>query len=103
MPRQPRIIFPGHAVHVVQRGNNRFLCFREEGDYLVYLALLSELSATLQCAVHAYCLMGNHVHLLLTPPAANACSKLMKDLGQRYAQYFNRAHERTGALWEGRY
>ena len=103
MPRQPRLILPNVAAHIIQRGNNRAPCFKVDGDYLVYLANLRELSARLECAVHAYCLMTNHVHLLLTPPSAAACTALMRDLGQRYVQYFNRRHERTGTLWEGRF
>ena len=103
MARQNRLILPGVAVHITQRGNDRADCFRRDSDYMVYLLHLRELAETLQCAVHAYCLMSNHVHLLITPTTADACTGLMKNLGQRYAQYFNRAHERTGALWEGRY
>jgi putative transposase len=103
MPRQARLILPGVAVHIIQRGNNRGACFRETSDYLVYLACLSELSAKLECRMHAYCLMTNHVHLLLTPPSVDACISLMRNLGQRYVQYFNRRHARTGTLWEGRF
>jgi putative transposase len=103
MPRQIRLILPEVAVHVIQRGNNRGACFRETSDYLVYLVCLRDLSIKLGCKVHAYCLMTNHVHLLLTPPSAGACTSLMRDLGQRYVQYFNRRHARTGTLWEGRF
>jgi putative transposase len=103
MARQSRLIVPGVAAHLTQRGNDRADCFRRGSDYMVYLVHLRELAEELACEVHAYCLMSNHVHLLMTPPSKDACSKLMKNLGQRYAQYFNRAHERTGALWEGRY
>lgn len=56
-----------------------------------------------QCELHAYCLMTNHVHLLLTPQDSEACSLLMRDLGRSYVQYFNRRHDRTGTLWEGRF
>jgi putative transposase len=103
MPRPSRLILPGVAVHVIQRGNNRVACFRQDNDYLMYLAHLRQLSEKYDCAVHAYCLMTNHVHLLMTPGAAGACTGLMRDLGQRYVQYFNRRHERTGTLWEGRF
>lgn len=103
MPRSLRLILPGVAVHIIQRGNNRAACFRSDNDYLVYLAHLRQLSEKYECAVHAYCLMTNHVHLLLTPSAAEACTGLMRDLGQRYVQYFNRRHERSGTLWEGRF
>lgn len=103
MARQPRPILPGVALHVVQRGNDRADCFRRDGDYMLYLTHLRELAGELGCAVHAYCLMTNHVHLLLTPPATGACAALMRNLGQRYVQRFNRAYERTGTLWEGRF
>lgn len=88
-------------MHVIQRGNNRVACFREDADYLAYLAHLRELSKKHGCAVHAYCLMTNHVHVLMTPQAAVACTNLMRDLGARYVQYFNRRHGRSGTLWEG--
>jgi putative transposase len=103
MPRTLRLILPGVAVHIVQRGNNRVACFRQDGDYLVYLAHLRQLAEKYDCGVHAYCLMTNHVHLLVTPHEAAACTGLMRDLGQRYVQYFNRRHARSGTLWEGRY
>jgi len=103
MARQPRPILPGIAVHVVQRGNDRSDCFRRDGDYMLYLLHLRELADKLSCGVHAYCLMTNHVHLLLTPPSAEACAVLMRNLGQRYVPRFNRAYQRTGTLWEGRF
>lgn len=103
MPRLRRLILPGVAAHIIQRGNNRTACFRETSDYVVYLMHLRELAAKLGCAVHAYCLMTNHVHLLVTPPSIAACVALMRNLGPRYVQYFNRHHTRTGTLWEGRY
>jgi len=103
MPRQSRLILPGIAAHIIQRGNNRDACFRTTTDYQLYLLHLRELSSKLGCAIHAYCLMTNHVHLLLTPPSADACIALMRNLGQRYVQYFNKRHDRTGTLWEGRF
>jgi putative transposase len=103
MARPLRHIVPGVATHLTQRGNNGTSCFRRDSDYLFYLLHLRELSARLECAVHAYCLMTNHVHLLISPPSTAACVALMKCLGQRYAQYFNRTYGRTGSLWDGRY
>jgi len=69
----------------------------------MYLGLLNELVPKFECEIHSYVLMTNHVHLLLSPRNADAPSRLMKSIGQRYAQYFNRTHERTGTLWEGRF
>ena len=103
MPRQARLILPHVAAHIIQRGNNRAACFRVDSDYQVYLLQLRELARQLGCAVHAYCLMTNHVHLLLTPDHETACSLLMRDLGRSYVRYFNDRHERTGTLWEGRF
>lgn len=93
----------GIAVHVVQRGVDRQCCFRAEADYLVYLSALRDLSVKMQCSLHAYCLMTNHVHLLLTPSDGEACATLMRELGRRYVPYYNRRHGRTGTLWEGRF
>jgi putative transposase len=103
MARHPRTILPGVALHVVQRGNNRNACFRADGDYLTYLTHLHHLSGKHECELHAYCLMTNHVHLLLTPADTEACGLLMRDLGRCYVPYFNRRHGRTGTLWEGRF
>lgn len=103
MGRSPRRIHPGVAVHVTQRGNNRTSCFRTATDRVRYLFYLRELSAKFECLVHAYCLMSNHVHLLMTPPSAEACAGMMRELGQRYTRYFNRQYTRTGTLWEGRF
>ena len=103
MPRQPSLMIPDVAVHIVQRGNNRTTCFRADGDFQVYLSELKRRSAKFDCAVHAYCLMGNHVHLLLTPSRPDGCAGMMKELSQAYAWYFNQRYERTGTLWEGRF
>jgi putative transposase len=103
MPRGPRLRMAGLPVHVVQRGHNRSPCFFAEPDYLAYLTHLQELAPRFACAVHAYVLMTNHVHLLVTPDAADGISMLMKHLGQRYVQYINRRYKRSGTLWEGRF
>ena len=103
MARPSRQILPGVALHVIQRGVNRVPCFRVDADYLVYLSHLRQLSVKHGCALHAYCLMTNHVHLLLTPSTEESCTALMRDLGRRYVPYFNWRHERTGTLWEGRF
>jgi len=103
MPRVARAIVPEVAVHVIQRGNNRGACFFSDADYVTYLRYLGRFAPRCGCSIHAYCLMTNHVHLLLTPHAADACARLMKSLGQHYAQYVNRARRRSGTLWEGRF
>jgi putative transposase len=103
MPRPVRLIVPGVALHIIQRGNNRGACFRQDADYLTYLGYVRHLSSKYRCELHAYCLMSNHVHLLVTPSAAGACAVLMRDLGRCYVRYFNRRYGRTGTLWEGRF
>ena len=103
MPRRPRLVVPDIPVHIVQRGNDRMACFRQDGDYLVYLALLRQACQKFRCLVHAYCLMTNHVHLLVTPATPRGCADLMHRVANRYAHYFNGRHQRTGTLWDGRY
>jgi putative transposase len=103
MPRRARITAGEVPVHLIQRGNNRGACFFADQDYVLYLVHLRELAAKFDCAVHAYCLMTNHVHLLLTPQRADGCALLMKHLGQRYVQHVNRTYRRSGTLWEGRF
>ncbi len=103
MPRHGRIILPGVTVHAIQRGNNRAACFHGDEDRLFYLHHLGRLLREEGCALHAYCLMTNHVHLLLTPERAQSCGRLFKRLGLLHTQYTNRRYERTGTLWEGRF
>ena len=103
MPRRPRLRIASLPVHVIQRGNNRTACFYTDDDYGVYLQHLAKQAAKFECAVHAYVLMTNHVHLLLTPNKEDGTSLLMKHLGQRYVQYINRTYRRSGTLWEGRF
>jgi putative transposase len=103
MPRQPRLDIAGIPQHVVQRGNNRQPCFLREQDYRCYLQLLREACLQEHCLIHAYALMTNHVHLLITPSAKGALSRCMQSLGRRYVTYFNNTYHRTGTLWEGRY
>ncbi len=103
MPRRARIIIAGVPVHLIQRGNNRQTCFFDEQDCKNYLKWLAEYSQESECAIHAYVLMTNHVHLLLTPEKESSAAKLMKRLGQRYTQYINRIYQRSGTLWEGRF
>jgi putative transposase len=88
---------------LVQRGHDRAPCFFTDAERELYLGLLSTFSRRLDCHVHGYVLMTNHVHLLLTPGDARAPSQLMKDVGQRFAQYMNKKYSRVGSLWQGRF
>ena len=103
MARLPRLYFPGCAQHVIQRGNNREACFYAEADYKAYLSFLKDAAAKYQVAIHAFVLMTNHVHLLVTPQSEHGVSRMMQAQGRKYVQYFNYTHRRTGTLWEGRY
>jgi putative transposase len=103
MPRRSRLRIADMPLHIIQRGNNRGACFFTDEDYLVYLRHLQELAARFACSVHAYVLMTNHVHLLLTSREPDGASNFMKHLGQRYVQYVNRTYKRSGTLWEGRF
>ena len=103
MARLPRFILPGQPQHVIVRGNNREPIFYAEGDYCYYLKRLGEALDKHHCALHAYVLMTNHVHLLLTPEGEHGISKVIQMLGRYYVQYFNFTYQRTGTLWEGRY
>jgi putative transposase len=93
----------GAPVHVIQRGNNRSACFVSDQDRAFYLFHLSRALERFGCALHAYCLMTNHVHLLLTPDEEESCGLLMKQVGQLHSQYFNKLYRRSGSLWEGRF
>lgn len=103
MSRPPRPDLPGIPQHIVQRGNNRLPCFLDDDDRRFYLAYLRRGLETHGCALHAYVLMDNHVHLLLTPSQPRAVSRLIQTFGSRYTARFNERHGRTGTLWEGRY
>jgi len=103
MARQPRLALAGIPQHIVQRGNDRQACFYTDTDRERYLLAMREASLTNRCAIHAYVLMTNHVHLLATPMEAPGVSAMMQQLGRRYVSGFNALHGRTGTLWEGRF
>jgi putative transposase len=94
---------PGVPAHVVQRGNNRDACFFHEDDYRYYLAVLAEGLKRYRVSLHAYVLMTNHVHLLMTPTDETGISQVMQHVGRMYVLYINRTYRRTGTLWEGRH
>lgn len=103
MPRIQRLCAPGIPLHIVQRGNNKQPCFLGTPDNLAYLEALKTASVRDGVEVHAYVLMTNHVHLLVTPHDRTGPSRMMQNLGRKYVQKFNATHKRTGTLWEGRF
>lgn len=103
MARLPRLDLPGVPQHVIQRGNNRQPCFVADEDYATYREDLLEAAQKRHCAVHAYVLMTNHVHLLVTGAEPGSVSKMMQQLGRRYVAFFNARYRRSGTLWEGRF
>ena len=103
MARLSRVSPVGVPQHVIQRGNNRQVCFASEDDMKAYLSWLAEYAKKYQVDVHAWVLMTNHVHLLCTPQAPSAISSMMQSLGRVYVRYFNYSYQRSGTLWGGRY
>jgi putative transposase len=103
MARLPRLFAPGCAQHIIQRGNNRQACFFDVADYAVYLDKLKEYADKFHVAIHAFVLMTNHVHLLVTPEDERGAPKMMQSLGRYYVRYINSTYQRSGTLWEGRY
>jgi putative transposase len=103
MARMPRLYFPGVPQHVVQRGNNRQPCFFAEEDYRYYMGCLANAVKKFDCEIHAYVLMTNHVHLLVSAGEEYAVSSMMQSIGRKYVRYVNHAYRRTGTLWEGRF
>lgn len=103
MARLTRYNLPGQPQHVILRGNNRSIIFVAEEDYRFFIECLLKAAEQHGCAIHAYVLMTNHVHLLMTPEREDSIGKALQSLGRRYVQYFNYAQKRTGTLWEGRY
>ena len=99
MPRRPRIKLAGIPQHIVQRGINREACFFAEEDYHCTLHWLTKSAADWRCAIHAYVLMANHVHLFVTPETPDGPARLMQSIGRRYVQYINRRYKRSGSLW----
>jgi len=103
MARLNRYCPAGLPQHIIQRGNNRCICFADDQDFACYANWLRQSAACFHVSVHAWVFMSNHVHLLATPDTEDGISHMMQALGRRYVRYFNRRHERTGTLWEGRF
>ena len=103
MARLPRLSIPGYTHHVIQRGNNRQPIFLNDADRQRMLDLLLEQSTKNKVAIHAYVLMDNHFHLLVTPESDQGLPGMMQAVGRSYVRYFNDRAGRSGTLWEGRY
>jgi putative transposase len=103
MARLPRLSLPGFPHHVIQRGNNRQPIVMDDEDRETLLELMTDAARQHQVALHAYVVMDNHFHLLLTPETAQGLPSMMQALGRRYVRHFNDRHGRSGTLWEGRY
>lgn len=103
MPRKKRMYLPDVPSHIIQRGNNRHATFFAEQDYLFYLECLYDAAQKYHVNIHAYVLMTNHVHLLMSPIKIDSISLVMQSVGRRYVQYINKEYKRTGTLWEGRH
>lgn len=103
MPRKPRFFLPDIPAHVVQRGHSREPVFFEDSDYRAYLDWLTEAATRYHCAIHAYVLMTNHVHILATPREREGVSRMMQYVGRRYVPYINHTYGTSGSIWEGRY
>lgn len=103
MARLPRVHLAGVPEHIIQRGNNRQVCFASDDDFAAYADWLKEYSEAFGVHIHAWVMMTNHVHLLCTASDNSGISLMMQSLGRRYVRYFNRAYQRSGTLWEGRF
>jgi putative transposase len=103
MARLPRLVVPNQPHHLIQRGNDRQLIFRETDDYSAFLSWLREAAKQFKVAIHAYVLMSNHLHLLATPSDSVGLGRMMQWVGRHYVPYFNHKYGRVGTLWQGRY
>lgn len=103
MPRQARYFLPGYCLHVLARGVNRQRTFFNAEDYGLFMRVVHSAAMLHGCKIHAYVLMTNHVHFLMSPDNDRAVSRVFQAIGRSYVQTLNRKYERTGALWAGRY
>ena len=103
MPRKPRFFLPGVPAHIVNRGHSREPVFFERSDYRAYLDWLDEAAVRYGCAIHAYVLMTNHVHILTTPRDKHGISRMMQYVGRHYVPYINHTYGTSGSIWEGRF
>jgi putative transposase len=103
MPRRARIVIPHQAHHIIQRGNYQQYVFEKDADFRTYLYLMKEYSEKYQLKIHAFCLMGNHVHFIVTPVEESGLSETFRNVHARFSQYKNIEKRRLGHLWQGRF
>lgn len=103
MVRLPRLVLPGLPYHVTQRGNRRERTFFEDGDYALYRDLLAEAAERAGSEIWCYCLMPNHVHLIVVPADEDGLRRTFADAHRRYTGFINARHRWTGHLWQGRF
>jgi len=103
MPRTARFVIDNAYYHVITRGNQRQAVFTEEEDFLKYLELLSKYKKKYKFSLFGYCLMPNHVHLMIDPNGCANLAKVMQAINQSYARYFNYKYRKSGHLWQGRF
>ena len=103
MPRQPRLVIVGYPHHIILRGNNKNSIFYNDEDMSFFIKCLKESKEKIKSKIYAYCLMTNHVHLLIEPLTEDNLGSLIQSLGRKYVQYINKKYKRTGTLWEGRF
>ena len=103
MARQPRLVIPFQAHHIVQFAVDRQTIFRDAEDHQRFLGWLRDAAKLYQVAIHAYVLMPDHIHLAATPVDAEGLARMMQWAGRHYVPYFNRKYQRSGTLWQGRF
>ena len=103
MARLPRLVLPGHPYHVTQRGNRRQPTFFGDEDYVLYRDLLAEAADKAGAEIWCYCLMPNHVHLIVVPSDEDGLRRTFADAHRRYTGFINARHRWTGHLWQGRF
>ena len=103
MARLARVVVPGVAHHVTQRGNRRYDVFFNDNDYKLYLKLLQEYNKIYRLKIWAYCLMSNHIHMIIVPKSEESLAKSLRAAHTRFALHINRAQDWTGHLWQNRY
>ena len=103
MARHPRIVLPNQPLHIMHRGNNRQDIFETEADMIRLKEDLAHALSKSHCKLHAYVIMSNHLHLLLTPTDKAQLSQFMQTMANRYVRYFNASRNRSGTIWEGRF